>query len=322
MTGTRRSSRHHAIPEEDKPNHADKQSGPKSLPDGDSTSGKRESNTKNSKKEVISGVRRNSNDDDIEFYYTRADKWVPGDETPPELLRVWAKEHMILSSRPIPDSEFEVNNVTRNLAVGLMVHCRQIGRDKSGNIHPYRWIPVQAACPKATSAWAKVAKERLEDQVKHLEKDQISSYTARRLRMLEDLLDGEIIPPDKPDWMSDTSAEDQDTKISPHPPHYPLPTPFDGDCDHATNPSSIITHTKLVAACQASKHLPNALSPDPSPHLVCTACHVNPPTQRLTQHEIDHIIRDKGLFPLCSFCTETWCKPLGVDAGEECDNCT
>lgn len=142
--------------------------------------------------------------------------------------------------------------------------------------------------------------------------------------MLEDLLDGEMIEPTKPDCISDSPSpdQDQDYNIPPHAPHYPLPKTFNGKCDNATQPSSNHAHTSLVAACQASKYHPNDLSPDLCPHFVCTACHDDPPTQRLTQHEIDHMIRDKGLFPLCSHCTEVWCEHYDVDPGQEIDDCT
>ena len=324
MTGTRRSSRHHSVPEKDKPSHVEEQSDPRSQHEKDSNHGKDEKNTKKSKKEIIGGVRRNSLDDGAEFYHTKADKWIPGAETSSEPLKVWAEKQMLSSSRPSPDPEFEVNGVRRDLVNGLMVLYRQKGRNEAGLFHTYQWVPVGKASPKTISAWAKVEKERIEESVKLPEEHQISSRVAKRLLMLEDLLDGETIESTKPDWMSDSPSpdQDQDYNIPPHAPHYPLPVTFSGDCNNATQPSSVITHTNLVAACQASKHHPNGMSSNLSPHLVCTACHDNSPTQRLTQHEIDHIIRDKGIFPLCSFCTEAWCEHYDVDAEKDSDNCT
>jgi hypothetical protein len=164
---------------------------------------------------------------------------------------------------------------------------------------------------------------------------QISVTITKRLHMLDDLLDGETVDPVKPDWMTDcsssdssssgssspdSSSPDQDTKMSSHPPHFPLPTSFKGNCDNTLQSPS--THTNLVAAHQACNHFPNAITPNVSPHLVCTACHENPSLQRLTQRERDHMIRDKGIFPLCSSCTDVWCEHHHVGPEEVIDNCT
>lgn len=324
MTGSRRSSRHQVGSEKDNPNHAEEHSDRKSQLEEGNTGGEAENVVKKSKKEVIAGVRRNSLDDGLEFYHTNADKWIPGSDTPPELLKVWAKKQMRRSTRPSsdPDSDFEVKGVMRDPTIGLIVNCRKKIRSKAGTPWSFQWVPVHAVSSKAISAWAKVEKDCVEEKVKHLQEHEIPSNTADHLSLLEDLLDGEIMQPTKPDVSSDSAVENHNMKIPPHPPHYTLPTTFDGNCDSTMQPSSILAHTNLVAACQASKHLPKGPSPDPSPHLVCTACHDNPPSQRLTEHERDHTIRDKGLFPLCSSCIETWCGPLGVDAGEESDNCT
>lgn len=324
MTGSRRSSRHQAEPEKDNPNHAEEHSKRKSQLEDGNTGGEAQSAVKKPKKELIADVRRNLLDDGLEFYHKHADKWIPGSDTPPELLKVWAKKQMRRSTRRNldPNSGLEVNGVKRDPTIGLVVNCKKEVRSKAATPQVFRWVPVHAVSSKAITAWAKVEKECVEEKVKHLQEHEVPSNTANHLLLLEDLLDGEIMQPTKPDSSSDSAVEDQDVKIPSHPPHYPLPTTFDGDCDNTTQPSSILAHTNLVAACQASKHLPNGPSPDPSPHLVCTACHDNPPTQRLTQHERDHIIRDQGLFPLCTSCTHTWCKHHGVDSKEMSNNCT
>jgi hypothetical protein len=137
------------------------------------------------------------------------------------------------------------------------------------------------------------------------------SLAKKRLLILADLLDGEVI---EPDWMSESPSPNRNIEIPPHAPHYPLPTPRKGHCDNTTHPSSSLTHANLVAACQASKHS--------SPRLVCTTCHEHPSIQRLTQQERDHIIRDKGIFPLCSTCTEVRCEHHDIDFEVIIDNCT
>lgn len=137
------------------------------------------------------------------------------------------------------------------------------------------------------------------------------SLAKKRLLILADLLEGEVI---EPDWMSESPSPNRNIEIPPHAPHYPLPTPRKGHCDNTTHPSSSLTHANLVAACQASKHS--------SARLVCTTCHERPSIQRLTQQERDHIIRDKGIFPLCSTCTEVRCEHHDIDFEVIIDNCT
>jgi len=324
MTGSRRSSRLHATPEKAKSDHTKVQDDPKSQPKEGSAYSKAGGSVKKPKKEVIGGVKRNLLDDGLEFYHTHADSWVSGDETPPELLKVWAKKQMRPSSRPNQDQDpdSEVNGVKRDLTVGLLVNYRKKGRNRAGNSQAFQWVPVHAASPRAVSAWAKAEKERTEETIKHLQEHQIPPNIAKHLSQLEDLLDGEIMSPTKPDSAGSSPAEDQDTRIPPHPPHYPLPTTFKGKCDNSTQPSSTLAHTDLVAACQSSKHFSNGPSSSPSLHLVCTACHDNPPTERLDQHERDHIIRDKGLFPLCSFCTTTWSERDDVGFKYTSSDCT
>lgn len=152
MTGSRRSSCHHSVSEKDKCSYADEQTQPRSQHEKDSIHGEEEKKVKKSKKEVIGGVRRNSLDDGVEFYHTQVDEWVPGAETPSELMTAWAEEQMPFSSRPSPDPEYEVNSVRRDLANGLMVLYRQKGRNKAGLSHTYQWVPVGQASPRTISA--------------------------------------------------------------------------------------------------------------------------------------------------------------------------
>jgi hypothetical protein len=318
MTGTRRSSRRrYATLEKVEPSYSEQQYDPRSNHQGSSTHDHEESDINHLDTEVIGGIRRNANDDGLDYYYTKANKWVPGDEVSPQMLSTWAKTQVPPPRRPEPVSK--VKDVKRDLTGNLIIHYREKGRNKAGN------------------PWAKVEKERVERSIRYLKEHQISASTTKRLHMLDDLLDGETVDPVKPDWMpdclsSDSSSSgssspdspspDQDTKMSSHPPHFPLPTPYRGNCHDRSHSSSILTHTNLVAACQAGNHFPDALTPNVSPHLVCTACHENPPLQRLTQRENDHMIRDNGIFPLCSTCTEVWCEHHHVDPEEVIDNCT
>jgi hypothetical protein len=76
MTGSRRrSSRLHAVsPKGDDPAYNEMQSAPNGNHEGGNTHRGEANNIKNSEAEAISGVRRNTNDDGLEFYYTNADK--------------------------------------------------------------------------------------------------------------------------------------------------------------------------------------------------------------------------------------------------------
>jgi hypothetical protein len=335
MTGNRRSSRRrYAVLEQVEPNYPEQHYDPKSNHEGGSTHNEEESNIKDLDAEIIGGIRRNANDDGLEYYYTTADIWVSGDEISPQMLSIWTKSQIPPPRRPVPDSE--VKDVKRDPTNGLlMIHYREKGRNKADNPWPFQWVPVGTASFQTISAWAKVEKERVERSIRHLKEHQISVTITKRLHILGDLLDGETVDPVKPDWMTDRSSSDssssgssspdcsspdQDTKMSSHPPHFPLPTPFRGNCDNTSQSPS--NHTNLVAACQAGNHFPNAITPNVSPHLVCTACHGDPPIQRLNQRETDHMIRDKGIFPLCSPCTDVLCEHHHVDPEEVIDNCT
>jgi hypothetical protein len=339
MTGTRRSSRRrYATLEKVEPGYPEQQNDPKSNHEGSNIHDEEESNTDQLNTEVIGGVRRNANDDGLDYYYTKADKWVSGNEVSPQMLSTWAKTQILPPRRPEPVSK--VKDVKRDLVGNLMIHYREKGRNKAGNPWPFQWVPVDTASPILISAWAKVEKERVERSIRYLKAHQISASTTKRLHMLDDLLDGETVDPVKPNWMtdasssdssysdsassdsasSDSSSPDQDTRMSSHPPHFPLPTLSEGNCNNTSR--SISTHTNLVAACQAGNHSPNAITSNVSPHLVCTTCHENPPLERLTQRERDHMIRDRGIFPLCSSCTDVWCEHHQVDSEEVIDNCT
>jgi hypothetical protein len=339
MTGTRRSSRRrYATLEKVEPSYPQQQSDPRSNHEGSSTHDHEESNINHLDTEVIRGIRRNANDDGLDYYYTKADRWVPGDEVSPQMLSTLAKTQIPPPRRPEPVSK--VKDVKRDTTGNLMIHYREKGRNKAGNPWPFQWVPVGTASPILISAWAKVEKERVERSIRYLKEHQISAGTTKRLHMLDDLLDGETVDPVKPDWMTDALSSDssfsdsassdssspdspsldQDTMIPSHPPHFPLPTPYKGNCNNTSQSPS--THTNLVAACQAGNHAPNAITPNISFRLVCAACHDNPPLQRLTQREKDHMIRDKGIFPLCSTCTEVWCEHHQVDPEEGIDNCT
>jgi hypothetical protein len=313
MTGSRRrSSRLHAMsPEGNGLRHTEAPNGPGVNHEEGSTHDGETSNIKDPETEAISGVKRNANDDGLEFYHTQADKWIPGDEILPGLLRAWAKSQ-IPPPRPSPESELdsEVEDVKIDAEVGLMVHYRKEGKDEAGNSWPFEWVSVDTASFQAISEWAKTEKKRVQGTIRYLNTKNLS-LAKKRLLMLEDLLDGEIM---EPDWTSESASPNPNIEIPPHAPHYPLPTPRKGYCGNATHPSSYLTHANLVAACQASKH--------PSSHLICTACHDNPSVQRLTQHERDHILTDKGIFPLCSTCTHIRFEYHDVDPRVVIDNCT
>jgi hypothetical protein len=268
MTGSRRrSSRLHAVsPKGDDPAYNEMQSAPNGNHEGGNTHRGEANNIKNSEAEAISGVRRNTNDDGLDFYYTNADKWIPVDQVAPESLRAWT-ESQIPPPRPSPEPELdsEVKDVRIDSDVGLMVYYRKGGKDKAGDLWPFEWVSVDAASSQTTSSWAKTEKKRIEKSMRYLNAKNVS-LAKKRLLMLEDLLDGDII---EPDWTSESPSPNPHIEIPPHAPHYPLPTPRKGHCGNTTHPSSSLAHTNLVAACQASKHS--------FPRLVCTACHEYPP---------------------------------------------
>ncbi|KAG9857541.1 hypothetical protein KCU98_g932, partial [Aureobasidium melanogenum] len=267
---------------------------------------------------AIKGVRRNENDDGNELYYEPADMWLPSADVPPELHRAWAKSQKSQIRRsPSPPSsplsEYEIVGVKKDLAVGFMLRFKKRGSKT------FKWVPVHEASLAATHTWAKAKKERVEGQIKRSKKPKTMQDLQKRLSLLEDLLEGEVVEPVKP---KPPSPSGSDPDILPHNPFYPLPTPIKGYCDNAEHPSIILNHSTLVAACQSDKHVLNTGNTNASRHLVCTNCHDNPPIHRLTQHEYDHIIRDKGLFPLCLSCVERWCTRYGMSSEEDGTNCT
>jgi hypothetical protein len=208
MTGNRRSSRRrYAVLEQVEPNYPEQHYDPKSSHEGGSTHNEEESNIKDLNAEVIGGIRRNANDDGLEYYYTTADIWVSGDEISPQMLSIWTKSQIPPPRRPVPDSE--VKDVKRDPTNGLlMIHYREKGRNKADNPWPFQWVPVGTASFQTISAWAKVEKERVERSIRHLKEHQISVTITKRLHILGDLLDGETVDPVKPDWMTDRSSSD------------------------------------------------------------------------------------------------------------------
>ncbi|KAG9516427.1 hypothetical protein KCU93_g9102, partial [Aureobasidium melanogenum] len=267
---------------------------------------------------AIKGVRRNENDDDNELYYEPADMWLPSADIPPELRRAWAKSQksQIRRSSSLPSSpgsEYEIDDVKKDLALGFMLRFKKMGSKR------VKWVPVREVSPAETHAWAKAEEKELEDKIKDLKKGKKSSLLQNRLALLVDLLEGEITEPTKPHWVSKTPSPDPDL---PHAIFYSLPTTTRGYCDNAEHPPEALNHSTLVAACQSAKHVSNTDNTNASRHLVCTNCHDNPPIHRLTQDEQDHIIRDKGLFPLCLSCAEWWCDRYGMSSEEDGTTCT
>lgn len=265
---------------------------------------------------AIQGVRRNVSDDGNELYYVPADMWLPSTDVPPELCRAWAK-----SQRPNPRpsssspvSEYEIDDVKRDMAIGTMLHFK--GNESENS----KWVPVREASPAETYALAKAEKEDVEEEIRDLTKGQESSHLQNRLALLEDLLDGEVVEHTKPHWVSETPSPDSNIPL--HKPFYPLPTLSRGYCDNAEHPSSTLSHSTLVAACQSEKHILDSINPYASCHLVCTNCHDNPPIHRLSQDEHDHIIREEGLFPLCLSCAESWRARYGMSPEENGTDCT
>lgn len=143
----RRSSHLHATPAKGvEPNHIEEQTGLNGNHEEGGTHNGEQSSIENIIKEVISGVRRNTNDDGLEFYCTTAGKWISGDEVPSGLLRAWAKSQ-IPPSRPSPEPELdsEVKDVKIDADVGLMVYYRKEGKNKAGDPWSFERVPVDAA---------------------------------------------------------------------------------------------------------------------------------------------------------------------------------
>ncbi|CAD0093567.1 unnamed protein product [Aureobasidium mustum] len=134
--------------------------------------------------------------------------------------------------------------------------------------------------------------------------------------------EGEVVEPVRQGSASKSPSVGPGPDIPPHAPLYPFRTPIKGYCDNTKHPTETLAHSTLVAACQSDKHLSHISDPNTSRHMVCTNCHDNPPVHRLTQHEQDHMIRDKGLFPLCLPCAEWWCNRYGMSPDVDGNNCT
>lgn len=83
-----------------------------------------------------------------------------------------------------------------------------------------------------------------------------------------------------------------------------------GTCDDATKLPDLV-HTTNVAACQSPKHLTS--------HFTCDGCLQE--QKFLTQHEKEHMIKDKGLFPLCLACAYFWTIESDIAYDEEADLC-
>lgn len=215
--------------------------------------------------------------------------------------------------------EYEIVDVKKDLATGFMLRFE----NKSSGTRDFKWVPIHGASPEETHAWAKAEEKRVKDKLRVLRRGQSSRNLKARLLLLEDLLEGEVVEPVKPEWASKSSSPaGSSPDIPPHAPFYPTPTPTRGYCDNAEHPSATLNHSTLVAACQSDKHLSNTTNSHATRHLVCTNCHDDPPVHRLTQHEQDHMVRDKGLFPLCLSCAEWWCNRYGLTSEEDGNNCT
>ncbi|CAD0110293.1 unnamed protein product [Aureobasidium uvarum] len=267
-------------------------------------------------------MRRNADDTATEMYLTKAKGWVPGADVPPELLRAWVESNPP-SRRSGIGSDAEVNGVRRVQNGELEVNYKKNGKNEAGNLWNFTWVPASVADPEKESMFAKFDKESVERDMEVLSPGPRLSGLETRLNMLDDLLDEVTVEIVKPLWVSGSPPPAvHDTKIPAHTPHYALPIPFQGCCDDAARQPDTLTHSTLVAACQSTKHLPNTLNFNASRHLICTTCHETPPIHRLTQREKTHLIRDKGLLPLCISYAEWWCNVHDISSEKDGNYCT
>ncbi|KAH0042560.1 hypothetical protein KCU78_g747, partial [Aureobasidium melanogenum] len=237
---------------------------------------------------AIKGVRRNENDDDNELYYEPADMWLPS---------AGIRRSPSPSPPSSPGSEYEIDNVKKDLVLGFMLRFKKRGSKK------VEWVPVREVSPAETHAWTKAEEKKVEEKIRSPKKGKKSPLLRNRLALL-------VSKPPSPDSDLPQAA------------FYSLPTTARGYCDNAEHPSATLSHSTLVAACQSAKHTSNIINSHATGHLVCTHCHDNPPIHRLNQDERDHMKRDKGLFPLCLSCAEYWCNRYGMSSEEDGTNCT
>ncbi|KAG9557078.1 hypothetical protein KCU71_g14197, partial [Aureobasidium melanogenum] len=123
--------------------------------------------------------------------------WLPSADIPPELRRAWAKSQKSQIRRPSsppssPGSEYEIDDVKKDLAFGFLLRFKKKGSKKG------KWVPVREVSPAETHAWAKAEKDYVEEKIKDLKKGKKSFLLRNRLALLVDLLEGEITEPTKP----------------------------------------------------------------------------------------------------------------------------
>lgn len=116
--------------------------------------------------------------------------------------------------------EYEIVDVKQDLAAGFMLRFE----NKSSGSRDFKWVLLHEASSEETHAWAKAEQKRVKDKLRVLRRGQSSRDLKIRLLLLEDLLEGEVVEPVKPEWAPKSpSPAGSNPDIPPHASFYPLP---------------------------------------------------------------------------------------------------
>ncbi|KAI5195988.1 hypothetical protein E4T39_07973 [Aureobasidium subglaciale] len=264
---------------------------------------------------VIEAADKGEYDDEISLKYKETGKeaqWTPISTVPKQVVKSWIKKQQHLPW-------LRIQGLTKGDNNEIRVDYR---RDDKKHVRRQvsNWVSAMEVPTGVFNKWA--AKLNVNPVLAHGSSGEdifILSDTAWDLLLESSDEEGSSQVP----MVEATSGTDNeadyiyDIEDAPSNPHFPLPTTIHGTCDDTDKPLDDFTHTIHVAPCQSGKHHPS------EPYYTCTGCHQKDPVYRLTKHEQNHMIRDKGLFRLCNTCAEVAIQnhSINTEEGQDVNRC-
>ncbi|THY03759.1 hypothetical protein D6D03_04137 [Aureobasidium pullulans] len=329
MGSGRKSGRVPTLFRPDAPRNSKTNGSDKSDPDGNDHNQRNRDSSVRTPGRSITGADKDETDDEVRLLYnspTAQEVWLLVSEVPPKAVKEWMQGH-----RDFPKSVGDkvppfIHDLVRGDDNEIWTTFRKGGKERNGELRSFVVVQATTVPFDLLEEYAKRQRVVLGTARGPGGKDIITlSPVGWGIVLARQDGDGSI-PPVRPDCESVSNTPSSEAKghayMLAHKnnvvPHYPIPTTIKGRCDDATKSFENITHNDDVARCQSGKHKAS------NPHYVCTDCHHEDPAYNLTKHERNHMIRDKGLFPLCTKCvehiSEHW--NIEIEEDQELDNCT
>ena len=329
MGSGRKSGRVPTLFRPDAPRNSKTNGSDKSDPDGNDHNQRNRDSSVRTPGRSITGADKDETDDEVRLLYnspTAQEVWLLVSEVPPKAVKEWMQGH-----RDFPKSVGDkvppfIHDLVRGDDNEIWTTFRKGGKERNGELRPFVVVQATTVPFDLLEEYAKRQRVVLGTARGPGGKDIITLSPVGWEIVLARQDGDESIPPVRPDSESVSNTPSSEAKghayMLAHKnnvvPHYPIPTTIKGRCDDATKSFENITHNDDIARCQSGKHKAS------NPHYVCTDCHHKDPAYNLTKHERNHMIRDKGLFPLCTKCvehiSEHW--NIEIEEDQELDNCT